>query len=167
MQKNGRRQHAKSRNAVIPAMRFLHFPLLTRSGIDRFPRGIVPFSRRALAQRARAPGRTLLGTCRKLPRHRTHARVTQAQVQVHVQAQVHVQVQVQLYGANFYLPCFQSSARDLRVQAVLLYHTGFCNEMAQANPTISKVSKLVVLCERLNNGAMLARRIRRRLKWKE
>ena len=37
----------KSGNVVIPwaAMRFLHFPLLTRSGIDRFAAGFVPFSR--------------------------------------------------------------------------------------------------------------------------
>lgn len=38
------------------------------------------------------------------------------------------------------------------------------SEMAQANPTISKVSKLVALSERVTNDAALARQIRRRLK---
>ena len=48
MPQNGRRQHAKSRNVVIPqaAMRFLHFPLVTKPGIDGFAAGFVQFSRR-------------------------------------------------------------------------------------------------------------------------
>ena len=47
MHQNGRRQHAKSRNVVIrqAAMRFLHFRLLPKPGIDRFAAGFVQFPR--------------------------------------------------------------------------------------------------------------------------